>query len=101
MQFFFWLILLMLLGVFVFTVQNSAAPLITMKFLIWTFETSLINIILVFLVVGVLMSLFFWVPKAIKASMRTKDLRRKIKTLETQQQNRTSLREERNSHQES
>ena len=50
MQFFFWLILLMLLGVFVFTVQNSAAPLITMKFLIWRFETSLINIILAFLV---------------------------------------------------
>ena len=73
MQFFFWLILLMLLGVFVFTVQNSAAPLITMKFLIWTFETSLINIILTFLVIGVLSpsSSGFQKPSRVQCGQKT------------------------------
>ena len=96
MQFFFWLILLIAIGIAAFAVQNSAAPLITMKFLIWKFETSLIYIILGSIGGGVLMTLFFWVPRVIKTSMRAKELQRKIENLETQEQNRASFRQEGN-----
>ena len=94
MRFFLWLILLIAVGIATFAVQNSAAPLITMKFLIWKFETSLIYIILGSIGVGVLMTLFFWIPRAIKTSMRAKELQRKIENLETQEQNRAPLRQE-------
>ena len=42
MQFFYWFVLLMAVGIAIFALQNSSAPLITVKFLVWKFETSLI-----------------------------------------------------------
>jgi uncharacterized integral membrane protein len=83
MQFFYWLILVIVIGVAIFAVQNSSAPLVTMRFLFWKFETSLIYTILGSMGVGILMTFFFWIPKAIKSSIRSKELKKQIENLET------------------
>lgn len=83
MQFFYWLILVIIIGVAIFAVQNSSAPLVTMRFLFWKFETSLIYTILGSMGVGILMTFFFWIPKAIKSSIRSKELKKQIENLET------------------
>lgn len=46
MQFFYWVVLLVVIGIAIFAVQNSTAPSIVMKFLMWRFENSLIYTIL-------------------------------------------------------
>jgi uncharacterized integral membrane protein len=53
-----------------------------MKFLIWKFETSLIYTILGSIGVGMIMTLFFWIPRVIRASFRTKKLNKEIEDLE-------------------
>jgi uncharacterized integral membrane protein len=83
MQFFYWVILLMVIGIAIFAFQNVTAPLIMIKFLLWKFETSLLYTILGSIVAGILITLFFWVPRAIKASIRSKELKKKIANLET------------------
>ncbi|MBM4350607.1 MAG: LapA family protein [Deltaproteobacteria bacterium] len=83
MQFFYWLMLVIIIGVAIFAVQNSSAPLVTMRFLFWKFETSLICTILGSMGVGILMTFFFWIPKAIKSSIRSKELKKQIENLET------------------
>ena len=82
MQFFYWLVLLMAFGIAIFALQNSSAPLLTVKFLIWKFETSLIYALLGSAGVGILMILFLWVPRAIRASIRSRESKRKIENLE-------------------
>ncbi len=72
MQFFYWLMFLIVIVVAVFAIQNSAAPLITIKFLIWRFETSLVYTILGSIGVGILFTLLFWIPRAVRASFRAK-----------------------------
>jgi len=83
MQFFYWLIFLVAISIAILAVQNSSVPLVMIKFLIWRFETSLIYTILGSIGVGILMTLFFWIPRAIKASIRSKELRKQIEKLET------------------
>ncbi|MBS3917893.1 MAG: LapA family protein [Deltaproteobacteria bacterium] len=83
MQFFYWLMLAIIIGVAIFAVQNSSAPLVTMRFLFWKFETSLVYTILGSMGVGILMTFFFWIPKAIKSSIRSKELKKQIENLET------------------
>lgn len=82
MQIFYWIMLLIAIGIAIFAIQNSNIPLITIKFLIWQFETSLIYTILGSIGIGILMTLFFWIPRAIKASIRSKELKKKIENLE-------------------
>lgn len=82
MQFFYWLMFLVAIGIAIFAVQNSNIPLITIKFLIWQFETSLIYTILGSIGIGILMTLFLWIPKAIKKSIQSKELKRKVENLE-------------------
>ena len=82
MQFFYWLMLVIIIGVAIFAVQNSSAPLVTMRFLFWKFETSLVYTILGSMGVGILMTFFFWIPKAIKSSIRSKELKKQIENLE-------------------
>jgi len=84
MQFFLWLAFLVVIGVAIFTIQNSTAPSVVMKFLFWNFETSLIYTILVSVGSGMLTILFLWIPRNIKASFREKDLRKEIEILERQ-----------------
>ncbi|NWG01832.1 MAG: LapA family protein [Syntrophaceae bacterium] len=83
MQIFYWLALLVVIGMAIFAVQNSTAPPVVIKFLIWRFETSLLYTILGSIGLGILITLFFWVPRTIKTSMRSKELKREVKNLET------------------
>ncbi len=82
MQFFYWLVLLMAVGIAVFAIQNSSAPLLTLKFLIWKFDTSLIYALLGSAGVGILMILLLWIPRAIRSSMTLRESKKKIKNLE-------------------
>jgi len=82
-QFFYWLTLVVVISIAIFAVQNSSAPSVTMKFLVWRFETSLIYTIFGSIGAGVSLVLFFWIPRAIKGSIRTRELKRQIENLET------------------
>ena len=72
MQFFFYIAFLVIIGVAVFAIQNSNAPLVTIKFLIWRFDTSLIYTILGSIGVGILIALLLWIPRAIQGSLGAK-----------------------------
>ena len=72
MQFFYWLMFLIVIAVALFAIQNSAAPLITIKFLIWKLETSLVYTVLGSIGLGILFTLLFWIPRALRASFRAK-----------------------------
>jgi uncharacterized integral membrane protein len=82
LQFFYWFILLIAIGIAIFAVQNSDAPLVMIKFLLWRFETSLIYALIGSIGLGILITLFFWVPRAIKSSIRSKELKQEIKNLQ-------------------
>jgi uncharacterized integral membrane protein len=72
MQFFYWIVLLIVVGLAIFAIQNSNAPQVTIKFLLWQIETSLVYTTLGSIVLGILITLLFWIPRAIRASFRTK-----------------------------
>ncbi len=80
-QFFYWLIFLVAIGIAILAVQNSNAPLVMIKFLIWRFETSLIYTIPGSMGIGILMTLFLWVPRAIKGSIRMKESKKRIENV--------------------
>jgi len=82
-QFFYWLIFLVSFGIGFFAVQNSNAPLVTMKFLIWRFEISLIHTILGSIGTGILVTLFLWVPRAVKSSIRLRELKKRLENAES------------------
>jgi len=84
MQFFLWLAFLVVIGVAILMVQNSTAPSVVIKFLFWNFETSLIYTILASVGSGMLIILFLWIPRGIKASFREKNLKKEIEVLERQ-----------------
>jgi uncharacterized integral membrane protein len=72
MQFFYWLVFVMAIGIAIFAIQNSSAPPVLIKFLIWKFETSLVYTILGSIVLGILFTLLFWIPRALRASFQPK-----------------------------
>lgn len=72
MKIFLWIAFLILIAVAIFAVQNSAAPLITIKFLLWEFKTSLVYTVLGSIGLGILLTLLFWIPRALRASFRSK-----------------------------
>ena len=72
MQVFYWIVLIIVIGIAVFAIQNSNAPLVTIKLLLWKFETSLVYTILGSIGLGILITLLFWIPRAIRASIRRK-----------------------------
>jgi len=78
MKVFLWIVFLIVVAIAIFAVQNSAAPLITIKFLLWKFETSLVYAILGSIGLGILIMLLFWIPRAIRASIQKKDLNKKM-----------------------
>jgi putative membrane protein len=78
MQVFFGVGFLLVIVVAIFAVQNSSAPPVTIKFLLWKFETSLVYTIFGAIVLGILLTLSFWVGKAIHASIRKKELPKEI-----------------------
>jgi uncharacterized integral membrane protein len=84
MQFFLWLVLLVVIGVAIFAFQNSTAPSVVTKFLFWNFETSLIYTILISVGSGMLIILLLWIRTSIKASFRVKNLKKEIEILQRQ-----------------
>jgi uncharacterized integral membrane protein len=70
MQVFYWIVLLIVIGIAVFAIQNSNAPLVTIKLLLWKFETSLVYTILGSIGLGIFITLLFWIPRTIRASLR-------------------------------
>ena len=82
MQFFVWLVFLVVIGVAIFAIQNSTAPTVVLKFLFWKFETSFIYMILGSIVSGMLIILLLWIPRAIGVSFRVKNLKKEIGVLE-------------------
>jgi len=82
MQFFYWLVLLIAFGIAIFAIQNSSAPPVVMKFLFWQYETSLIYTLLGSVGVGILITLLFWIPRAIRSSFQMRELKRKLENQE-------------------
>lgn len=72
MKVFLWIVFLIVVAVAIFAVQNSAAPLIEIKFLVWKFKTSLVYTILGSIGLGILIILLFWIPRVLRASFRSK-----------------------------
>jgi uncharacterized integral membrane protein len=87
MQFFYWLIFLIVIALAVFSIENSDAPKVTIKlFLIWKFETSLVYTILGSVGLGILLSFLFWIPRAIRSSFSMRKLDKEIQELEVKHQ---------------
>jgi len=70
MQVFFWVAFFVIIIVAMFAVQNSGAPPVSIKFLLWKFETSLVYTILGSIGSGILLTLLFWIPREIRAPFR-------------------------------
>ena len=70
MQAFFYIVFVMIIGIAIFAIQNSNASVVTMKFLIWRFDTSLVYTVLGSIGLGIFITLLFWIPSAIRASIR-------------------------------
>jgi uncharacterized integral membrane protein len=73
----------MVIGIVIFAFKNSNAPGVAITFLLWRFEISLIYTLLGSMGVGVLIALFFWIPRAIKTSIQLKESKKQVKNLET------------------
>jgi uncharacterized integral membrane protein len=82
MSVFLWIALVLVVGVAFFAVQNSDASPVVMKFLFWRFETSLVYTLLGAICLGMVLTLLIWIPRGVRASFRTKRLRREIESLE-------------------
>lgn len=78
MQVFFYIIFVMVVGIALFAVQNSDASLVTIKFLVWKVETSLVYLTLGSILVGILLTLLIWIPRSIRGAIRKKDSYREI-----------------------
>ncbi len=78
MQVFYWLIFLLAIGIAIFAVQNSSAPPVIIKFLLWNFETSLVYSILGSVVLGMILTFLIWVQRALRASVRSKRADQKV-----------------------
>jgi uncharacterized integral membrane protein len=76
MKVFLWIAFLILVAIAIFAVQNSSAPSVIIKFLIWKFETSLVYTILGSVVLGIFLTLLFWIQRAIGTSIRKRELNR-------------------------
>lgn len=69
-----WIAFLILVAIAIFAVQNSSASPVIIKFLIWKFETSLVHTILGSITAGILLTLLFWIQRAIGSSLRKREL---------------------------
>jgi putative membrane protein len=70
MQAFFWVAFVIIIAVAIFAIQNSGAPPVLIKFLLWRFETSLLYTLLGSVGSGILLTLLFWIPREIRSSFR-------------------------------
>ncbi len=74
MKIFFWIAFLVMIVIAIFAVQNSAASPVSIKFLLWKFETSLVYTILGSIGLGILLTLLFWIPREVRSSFRKSKL---------------------------
>ena len=82
MRLFFVVGFLVLLGIVIFAFQNSTAPSVDLKFVIWNFKTSLIYTILGTFASGMVLVFLLWIPSALRASFQKRSLRKEIEILE-------------------
>jgi len=66
MQIFIYIAFLIVIGIAIFGIQNSGAPLVVIKFLIWEFKTSLVYTILGSIGLGILLTLLIWISRALR-----------------------------------
>jgi len=81
MQIFFMIAFVLVIGIAIFTIQNSDAPMVVMRFLIWKYETSLVYTLLGAIGLGILLTILCWIPRAIKTSLHMRRLKRQIDQL--------------------
>ncbi len=81
MRAFFGIGFLLVIVVAIFAVQNSSAPPVMIKFLIWNFETSLVYTIFGAIALGILLTLSVWIGKALRASIRKKEFPKETRPL--------------------
>jgi len=81
-QFFFWLVFLIAIGVAIFVIQNLNTPVVVIKFLFWKFETSLAYTMLGSIGCGMLIILLLWLPRGIQTLFRVRNLKKRIEILE-------------------
>ncbi len=67
---FFWIAFVIIAILAIFSVQNSAASPVSLRFLFWKFETSLVYTILGSIGLGILLTLLFWIPREIRSYFR-------------------------------
>jgi uncharacterized integral membrane protein len=72
MQFFFYLVFVIVIAIAIFAVQNSGAAPVAIRFFFWKYETSLVYTILGSIGLGILITLLIWVPRAVRASVRAR-----------------------------
>ena len=84
MQFLFGVAFLVVIVLAIFAIQNSTASTVTMKFLFWQFETSFVYAILGSIGSGMVIILLLWIPSAIKASFRLRNLKKEFNILKTE-----------------
>ncbi len=77
-----WVAFLLVIGLAILAVQNASAPPVHMSFLFWSFNTSLAYALLGSVGVGILLVLFFWIPRGIRASMNLRKLKKEKEELE-------------------
>jgi uncharacterized integral membrane protein len=81
MRFFFGLAFLVLVGVSIFAIQNSTAPPVDMKFVVWDLRTSLVYTVLGVFASGMVVILLLWIPSALRAASQKRSLRKEIEIL--------------------
>ncbi len=81
MQIFFIIAFILAIGIAIFAVQNSNADMVVMRFLAWEYQTSLVYTLLGAIGLGILLTILCWIPRAIKASLRIRRLKRQIAQL--------------------
>ena len=81
MQIFFIIAFVLAIGIAIFAIQNSDAPMVVMRFLIWKYETSLVYTLPGAIGLGSLLTILCWIPRAIKTSLHMRRLKRQIDQL--------------------
>jgi uncharacterized integral membrane protein len=82
MRLFVGLAFVVLVGIAVFAVQNSTAPPIDLRFVVWDIRTSLVYTILVTFASGMVAVFLLWIPSALRTSSQKRSLRKEIEILE-------------------
>jgi uncharacterized integral membrane protein len=78
MQIFLGASLAVILALTIFTVQNSMAPPVTLKFLLRDFKILLPYAASGSLGIGILIALSLWIPRALRASFRERNLKKEM-----------------------